>query len=222
MDLNLTINGSLENIAPGETIDSARFIGDRCYLSTSIVRRDPFFVIDVENVYEPKILGYLKIPGFTRYLHPYDENHVIGIGKDGNDVKISFFDVSNVSSPIEIALYALEGAWSDTPVLSEHKAFLFDKSKELLVIPVSIWSTFNHSSSLWQGAYAFTISLTLEQKIMLRGNITHVESGHIQNGSYDVKRTLFIGDVLYTISESKIKMNSLLDLSEINELSLNE
>jgi uncharacterized secreted protein with C-terminal beta-propeller domain len=57
---------------------------------------------------------------------------------------------------------------------------------------------------------------------MLRGNITHVESGHIQNGSYDVKRTLFIGDVLYTISESKIKMNSLLDLSEINELSLNE
>jgi len=213
LDMNLSLVGSLENIAPGEMMDSARFIGERCYLSTSVVRKDPFFVIDIGIPSEPTILGDLKIPGFTRYLHPYDESHVIGIGKDGANVKITLFDVSDVSAPINISEYKVEGGWSDTPVLTEHKAFLFDKSKDLLVIPVSV----SFTSSYWQGAYVFNITLT--DGLSLRGTITHLQdsvSGWDSN--YWVKRSLYIEDILYTVSEKMVKMNSLNDLALLNKV----
>ena len=220
LNMNLTEVGKLENLAPGETIDSARFIGNRCYLATSVVRRDPFFVIDVENASEPRVLGYLKIPGFTRYLHPYDENHVIGIGKDENNkVKIAVFDVTNVSAPKNMSEYKIEGAWSDTLVLTEHKAFLFDKSKDLLVIPVS--TSYDGYSSKWpeQGAYVFNI--TLSGGLVLRSRITHQENGvDGWNSSYWVKRTLYIEDILYTISDKKVKMNNLEDLVFLKEIKL--
>jgi len=222
LDMNLSVVGRLENItlAFGEQIDSARFIGNRCYLSTSVVRRDPFFVIDVEDATEPKVLGYLKIPGFTRYLHPYDENHIIGIGKDENNrVKISLFDVSNVSAPIEMGNYTVGGDWSDTPVLTEHKAFLFERSKDLLVIPVSVFHYGIEKYWQWQGAYVFNI--TLSDGIVLKGNITHQEDvGIYWDSTYWVKRSLYIEDVLYTVSDRKIKMNNLEDLVLIKKLEL--
>ena len=220
LDMNLTDVGKLENItlAFNERIDSARFMGNRCYLATSVVRKDPFFVIDVEKASEPKILGYLKIPGFTRYLHPYNENHVIGIGKDENNkVKISVFDVTNVTAPKNMTEYKVEGAWSDTLVLTEHKAFLFDRSKDLLLIPVSTYEEDRYS--LWQGAYVFNI--TLSDGLILRGNVTHQENGVNEwNSSYWVKRTLYIEDILYTVSDKKIKMNSLEDLAFLKEIEL--
>ena len=220
LNMNLSVVGSLENFAPpNEIMDSARFIGNRCYLSTSVRRKDPFFVIDVENATEPKILGYLKIPGFTTYLHPYDASHIIGVGRDeNNSVKISLFDVTNVSAPVEIDTYSVGGVWSDTLVLTEHKAFLFDKSKNLLAIPVSIY--YNGDKYWhWQGLYIFNI--TLSRGITLRGNITHQENGGIYwDSSYWVKRALYIENVLYTVSDKKIKMNSLEDLTEIKEIQL--
>ena len=216
LDMNLSIVGNLTNIAPDEAIDSARFIGNRCYLATSVARKDPFFVIDVENPKEPKVLGYLKIPGFTRYLHPYDENHIIGVGRnENNSVKISIFDVSNVNNPIEIDKYTVPGAWSDTLVLEDHKAFLFDKAKELLAMPVSIYDPYK--GSVWQGAYVFKI--TSSYRLIIRGSISHQGIGVSEwDSSYWVKRTLYIENVLYTVSEKKIKMNNLEDLSLIKEL----
>jgi hypothetical protein len=84
LDDDMRTVGKLEGLAPGETIYSARFFGNRCYLVT-YKQIDPFFVIDLRNPKDPKVLGELKIPGFSTYLHPYDENHVIGIGKNAND-----------------------------------------------------------------------------------------------------------------------------------------
>jgi len=221
LNMSLSLVGSLENIAPDETIDSARFLGNRCYLSTSVVRRDPFFVIDVKNASNPKILGYLKIPGFTRYLHPYDEDHVIGVGRDNNIVKISLFDVSNVTAPVEMAKYIFTAdAYSDTPVLTEHKAFLFDKSKDLLALPVSIsnWDLILERQTWWQGAYVFTLTLT--DGFDVRGTVTHQDSANPWDSGYVVKRVLYVENVLYTVSDKKIKMNSLEDLTPINEVSL--
>jgi uncharacterized secreted protein with C-terminal beta-propeller domain len=211
LDMNLTIIGNLTNIAPGENLDSTRFIGNRCYLTTSIVRKDPFFIIDVENPREPKFLGKLDIPGFTRYLHPYDENHLIGVGVDGNDrVQILMFDVSNVSIPTVVGNFTVPGKSSDTPVLLEHKAFLFDKAKELLVIPVFIY---DYS---WQGAYVFN---TTNYAIMPKGNVTHIEGGVSGwDYTYWIKRTLYIEDMLYTLSERKLKINCLEDLSPKGEV----
>jgi len=243
LNMDLNIVGKLENIAPGEKIYSARFMGDTFYLVT-FRKTDPLFVINLSDPYSPRIIGELEITGYSDYLHVYDENHVIGVGKEtvGADegdfswyqgVKISLFDVTDVTAPIELAKYEIGNRGTDSPVLSDHKAFLFDKEKNLLVLPVLV-AKINESQYpngvppytcgqiVWQGAYVFTISLELEEKIMLRGAITHIENGNVYNASNYVTRALFIGEVLYTISEGKIKMNSLLDLSEIKELNLDQ
>lgn len=73
--------GSLKNIAPGENFQSARFIGKRLYLVT-FLQIDPFFVIDLATPTNPRILGELKMPGYSTYLHPYDDDRLIGIGYD--------------------------------------------------------------------------------------------------------------------------------------------
>jgi uncharacterized secreted protein with C-terminal beta-propeller domain len=223
LNMNLSIVGSLENVAPSEAIDSARFIENRCYLATSIVRRDPFFVIDLENATEPKILGYLKIPGFIRYLHPYDESHIIGVGRtENNSVKISLFDVTNVSDPVEIDTYSVEGVSSDTLALTEHKAFLFDKSKDLLAIPVSVYYGDGYLPYLqWKSNGLYVFNITLDGGIVLRGNITHQEGSSVcWDTTYDVKRALYIENVLYTVSDKKTKMNDVETLAPINEIDL--
>jgi len=243
LNMDLNIVGKLESIAPGEKIHSARFMGDTFYLVT-FRKTDPLFVINLSDPYNPRILGELEITGYSDYLHVYDENHVIGVGKETvgaeegdfswyQGVKISLFDVTDVTAPVELAKYEIGDRGTDSPVLNEHKAFLFDKEKNLLIIPVSVAEIdesqypngvppYAYGQVVWQGAYVFTISLELEEKIMLRGTITHIENGNVHNASNYVTRALFIGEVLYTISDSKIKMNSLLDLAEINELDLNK
>ncbi len=144
LDGSLNIVGSLEKFAQNESIYAARFMGDKLYLVT-YQRVDPFFVIDLSTD-TPKILGALKIPGYSSYLHPYDETHIIGIGKETQQnqyggveplgVKVSLYDVSNVTNPITIDSYSIGGPGTDSDVLSDPKAILFDKSKDVLVIPI--------------------------------------------------------------------------------------
>jgi inhibitor of cysteine peptidase len=217
LDMNLTMVGKLENIATGETIYSVRFMGDRGYIVT-FRQVDPFFAIDLQNPYNPKVLGVLKIPGYSSYLHPYDERHIIGIGKDGSAVKMSLFDVSNVTDPKEIDNYQVSGRWSDSPVLSDHKALLFNSSKNLLVMPI-ITSDY----SIWQGAYVFKV--TIQEGIALRGQITHMENTtdlgyYYYPQPYYVKRSLYIDNALYTISDKKVMIHNLETLKEIKQIEL--
>ena len=216
LNMSLNIVGELEGLAPGERIYSARFMGDRCYLVT-FKQIDPFFVIDLSSPTDPKVLGELKIPGFSGYLHPYDENHIIGIGKQDGNVKLSLFNVTDVTAPTETAKHIVAGQWSDSTVLTDHKAFLFDKSKQLLVLPVSL--NWYYAKHYWQGAYVFNI--TLSDGFVLKGGVTHQESDvNGWDSNYLVKRVLYIENTLYTVSNKKIKMNDLETLQEINEVKL--
>ncbi|HEU65856.1 MAG TPA: hypothetical protein ENN57_04220, partial [Chloroflexi bacterium] len=244
MDMDLDIVGKLENLAPTERIYSARFMGERAYLVT-FKQVDPLFVIDLKNPYEPEVLGELKITGYSDYLHPYDENHIIGIGKETTEegefawyqgVKISLFDVTDVNNPEEIDKEIIGHRGTDSPVLWDHKAFLFDKSRNLLVIPVSVVEideaeypdgvpSWAWGKPVWQGAYIFHISP--DAGLRLEGGITHIESSADLERDYyyfyspfSVQRSLYIDDVLYTISEAKIKMNNLENLDYINEVQL--
>ena len=79
---DLSTVGKLEGISQDENLYAARFIGDRCYLVT-FKQTDPFFIIDLSNPTSPKVAGQLKIPGYSSFLQPYDENHVIGFGMVG-------------------------------------------------------------------------------------------------------------------------------------------
>ena len=216
LNMSLNIVGELEGLAPGERIYSARFMGDRCYLVT-FKQIDPFFVIDLSSPTYPKVLGELKIPGFSGYLHPYDENHIIGIGKQDGNVKLSLFNVTDVTAPTETAKHIVAGQWSDSAVLTDHKAFLFDKSKQLLVLPVSL--NWYYAKHYWQGACVFNI--TLSDGFVLKGDVTHQESDvNGWDSNYLVKRVFYIENTLYTVSNKKIKMNDLENLQEINEVKL--
>ena len=149
-------------------------------------------------------------------------------------MKISLFDVSDVSNPVELAKYEIGDRGTDSPVLWDHKALLFDRARNLLVIPVMeakidpsqyegevpSWA---YGEYVWQGAYVFDISL---DGLELRGRITHMEDtdlvkrGYYFGSDYSVQRTLYINNVLYTISSMKVKMNSLETLAEINAVEL--
>ena len=227
LDGNLKVVGKLEGLAPGENLHSARFMGDRGYLVT-FKKVDPLFVIDLKNPQNPQVLGKLKIPGYSDYLHPYDETHLIGVGKETVEaekgdfawyqgVKLSLFDVSNVSQPKEIAKIEIGDRGTDTPVLQDHKAFLFSRSRNLLVLPILLAKIDKakypqgvppntQGEFVWQGAYVFEI--TLDKGFVFRGGVTHLDnaadlmkSGFYFSSPYSVKRALYIDDVLYTLSD---------------------
>ena len=222
LNKNLEVIGKLENLAPNERIYSARFMGNRAYLVT-FRQIDPLFAIDLSNPAEPKIAGELKIPGFSNYLHPYDENHIIGIGKEvegslAQGIKVGLFDVSDPANPKEVSKYEIGRRGTHSEALDDHKAFLLVKSKGILVIP-TLLSEGDYKYS-WQGAYVLDVS----DGITLRGRITHVPGNesveYYSYGPYSVKRSLYIGDYLYTISDRLIKVNGLADLGEVRSVEL--
>ena len=230
LDSNLEIIGSVDDLAKGEKIYSARFLGEKAYMVT-FKKVDPLFVIDLSDPENPEVLGQLKVTGYSSYLHPYDENHIIGIGKEATEqgriqgVKIALFDVSDVENPIEKAKYEVKGRWSNSNALYDHKAFLFDKDRELLVLPMSYSEEWTNTEGVrkyehWQGSFVFKIN---QDTIELKGKIDHKENTTEQGyyyGPYAVQRSLYMDDTLYTISRTMIKANDLEDLSEINKVKL--
>lgn len=233
LDSGMKLAGKLEEIAPDERIYSTRFIGDRLYMVT-FKRVDPLFVIGLSNPQNPEILGKLKIPGYSDYLHPYDEDHLIGIGKETADnewggisvkgVKLALFDVSDVENPELVDKYEIGKAGTDSEALRDHKAFLFDKKKNLLVMPVrEVKGEFERygTNNVWQGAYVFDVN---EKGFKVKGKVSHNEwqedFGYYWGSPYAVTRSLYMDDVLYTISAKKILMNELDDLEEISGVDL--
>ena len=238
MNEDMELVGELEHLAKDERIYSTRFMGDRLYMVT-FQRIDPLFVIDLSDPEDPEVLGELKIPGFSDYLHPYDETHLIGIGKETGSnewggistkgVKIALFDVSDVKNPELIDSVEIGKQGSDSEALQDHKAFLFDKERNLLVIPIrEVLNSYDvdrygySRQRVWQGAYAFTVTL---DGIKERGKVTHFEGD--QDYDYywwqypsSIRRSLFMDDVLYTISSEKIMMNDIDSLEDINDVDL--
>ena len=249
---DMKMAGRLEGLARGEKIYSVRFMGARAYLVT-FKKVDPLFVIDLSNPTEPRVLGELKTPGFSDYLHPYDETHVIGVGKNAVDaapeeggnfawyqgLKLAIFDVSDVANPRQMHEVDIGDRGTDSLALNDHKAFLFDREKNLLVLPVLLaeltaeqkaspdHKANDYGSYTYQGAYVYNVSL--EGGFTLKGRVTHVDNpgelgrdyGYSYYGADDsVMRSLYIGSNLYTVSGAKIKVNRLSDLGEVATVKL--
>ena len=235
LDEQLNIVGGLDQIAPDESIFSARFIEDRLYLVT-FQQIDPFFVIDLSTD-TPKILGELKIPGFSNYLHPYDEEHIIGIGRATKEIgegrvqqlgiKIALFNVADVSNPKVVDDIIIGDSSTHSESLYNHKAFFFDKTRGVLSIPISgdVESLNGISSSKmfapdynrWSGFYVFDLDSL--DGFNLKGTVTHSADDTRYYGMGNA-RTFYIDDVLYTASERYLKMNSFNNLEEINTIKL--
>ena len=249
LDKDMETIGTLEDLAPGERIFSVRFMGDRAYMVT-FKKVDPLFVIDVSDPENPKVLGKLKIPGFSDYLHPLDEDHIIGVGKDAvpsqkgdfawyQGMKLAVFDVSDVENPIEKHKIIIGDRGTDSFALRNHKAFLFDKEKELLVLPIQLHEISDEKKEIerpfdwpeygepvFQGAFVYR--LTIEDGFEERGRITHISEeeelkrGYYYGFDYTVQRALYIGDVLYTLSDKMLKANDLETLDELKEFAFDE
>jgi uncharacterized secreted protein with C-terminal beta-propeller domain len=236
MDEDMDVVGELEGIAPDETIYSTRFMGEKLYMVT-FERIDPLFVIDLSDPRDPEILGELKIPGYSDYLHPYDEDHIIGIGKETAEnkwggvsikgVKLALFDVSDVESPQMVDMYEIGDRGTDSEALRDHKAFLFDKDRNMLVLPIRevnedrYYDKGYYWQDVWQGAYVFGV--TPEDGFDVEAKISH-QSGlekyyYYYNGNA-VRRSLYMDDVLYTISGNKILASDMDDWEEISEVEL--
>ena len=228
----LEIVGKIENLAKGEEIYSVRFMGNRAYMVT-FVQTDPLFVIDLSEPTNPVVLGELKIPGYSEYLHPYDETHIIGFGENTttnkyggvvtDGMKMALFDVSNPNNPKE--LYSVDigekGTYSE--LLSNHKALLFSKEKNIIAFPISIREEDGEYDTklTFQGAIVY--GLDLNEGFTLKGTIAHMQ---IEDGYRDyeyskvIERIIYIKDNLYTLSKGLVKSTNMETMQEQSSLEI--
>lgn len=250
--------GETDYLAKGERMYSSRFIGNKAYLVT-YKTIDPLYVIDLSKPENPIILGELKIPGYSTYLHPYDENHIIGIGMETKEkvnrdsfgkitsttanivgMKMALFDVSNVNNPIQISSTVIGDSRTTSSILTNHKALLFSKEKELIAIPVNNYSEDFEISSSSNSTYSSAIysyknyskpyisegylvyKINLEDGFKFKGTITHSaeKSTYQYHINSHLLRGLYIDNNLFTISEDAIQVNNLDTMDFIAKLNL--
>lgn len=223
--------GSVEDLAQGERIYSARFMGDKAYMVT-FKETDPLFVIDVSAPSSPKVLGELKIPGFSNYLHPLDENHLIGFGYDtklepvkGEEprvvtggMKISLFDVSDFSNPLEKDAEIIGGPGTYSPLQYDHKALFTHKESNLYGFPVAEYAEGENDSILFQGSGAMLFEITPDG-IEKAADLMKEASMQYEDWEKSVQRILYIEDRLYTVANSEISSYGLADFNLIQTLS---
>jgi uncharacterized secreted protein with C-terminal beta-propeller domain len=209
--------GSVQDLAKGERIYSARFIGDKAYMVT-FKETDPLFVIDVSSPSAPKVLGELKIPGFSNYLHPLDENHLIGFGsdtklepvKDGEPrvvtggMKISLFDISDFANPKEKDTEIIGGTGTYSPLQYDHKALFIHPDKNLYGFPVTRYKETGGNTIEFDGEGAMVFTITaggIEKSADL------VEPSNMQYEDWEksVQRLLYSGNTLFTVANGELK-----------------
>ncbi len=208
--------GSVGNMGRGEEIYSVRFIGSRAYVVT-FVQVDPLYVIDLTDPANMKVLGELKIPGYSAYLHPLGEGLLAGVGRGDewggiSGAKVSLFDVSDPSDPRELDNYVLADAASD--VEWDHRAFLWWEPEAMLVVPVR--SYYNPESN-----GALVLNVDRRRGISLRGIVQHNPSGYdYYDDIYQIIRSLIIRDDLWTLSQAVLQSNNAATLKETARIRL--
>ncbi len=222
LDRNLKISGKLENLAPGERIYSARFMGDRGYLVT-FKNVDPLFVFDLKDPAMPKVLGELKIPGYSDYLHPYDENHLIGFGKDveapedgseqirWDDIKgfkMGLFDVTDPNNPKQKYTVTIGDTGTYSELLYNHKALLFDQEKNLIAFPITETAAVENAQC---GKFTYSNCPTTCNKVCVPSTCSYENGVKIctsdcdgakscQDFDYKQTKTVFDGAYVYGLS----------------------
>ena len=218
LDKDLEQIGAIENLAKGEMIYSVRFMKDKAYIVT-FRQIDPLFVIDTSDPTLPKVLGELKIPGFSNYLHPISDNTLLGIGQDADEetgqqggIKLSLFDVSDTAKPEEIDSIILGESGSYAEVLNNHKALMVDNKRDIVGFHAQLnKSTKDFVRDMFSGAVL--VKIKDEKELEMLDTIAVEEiSG---NQYYSGRRLLVIDNVLYYIGEDGIRAFEYESLEEI-------
>lgn len=198
--------GQIDSITPGESITAVKFLGERAFVTT-YVTKDPLVTLDLSDPVNPVVRGELDVPGYASYLHPWGD-FLISIGSTAEfrgEVILSLFDVSDLEHPKLIQQVTLEGSY-DSEAETEHRAFSFFEERGILAIPVSFG---------WSGSSEVALFLIEPvQGFQEIGAIDHDDLTEGTMGSPQLRRSLEIGDSLYTISEVGLKVSSFGDFSE--------
>ena len=184
----LTEVGSVGDIGRGERVQSVRFAGDIGYVVT-FRQIDPFYTVDLSDPSAPSVVGELKIPGFSSYLHPLGDGLVLGVGSDADEdgrvtgAKVSLFDVSDLSDPQEVSVWTAPGGWNE--IGWDHRAFLWWAPEQLAVIPVTV-------DRQWLGAVVLHIT---DGALAEYGRIVHLGAGAGKTSCRRLNETDVIGPV---------------------------
>jgi uncharacterized secreted protein with C-terminal beta-propeller domain len=220
LNSNLTIVGKIENLGINERIFTVRFVEDKCYF-IAYKETAPFYIVDLSKPADPKVAGQIKIPAYTSYLYTYDENYVIGIGKQNSGFKLSLFNITDLNKPVEMSSFVF-GNGSSSPALYDPHAFLFNPENGMLTIPVfinkvitsSLPSGANLPAYSWQGAYLFNV--TVNNGVVFKGTITQIDANSTSVPDYytllsnqAITRAEYINQTVYTISKSMVQLNNL-------------
>ena len=194
-DENLGKVGELNGLADGEQIKSARFMGNTAYVVT-FVQTDPLFVIDLSEPTKPEILGEVKLPGFSSYLHPVGDGLLVGIGVGGTETgtdgssKISLFDVTDPAAPREIDHLQ----YPTSHIGTESKAFCSISENSFLVTysnwGENVFESENHYYKHYTGAL----------KVSVKDNKLVLDNAYILKGGDSVDRVTFIRDNVFVFS----------------------
>lgn len=213
--------GRVENFGKEEKIYSVRYVENKAYVVT-FKQTDPLFVIDLSESTKPQILGELKIPGYSTYLHPYDDTHLIGFGYDTkengtrvitNGLKMSMFDISDFNNPQELFKISIgDSKYTYSELLYNHKALLFSKEKNIIAFPLY------SSSGRKTNSRAAIYNIDLEKGFSLKGEISNVTNKYEEN----VKRIVFANDTFYTFSDSLVKVANMDTLEVVKEFTIKD
>ncbi len=208
--------GKLTDLARGERIYSVRFMGEKAYIVT-FKETDPLFVIDVAVPENPRVLGELKIPGFSNYLHPLDENHLIGIGYDTKvevvemdestkqpvvytmGMKVSLFDVGDASKPVEVDHVIIGGRGTYSEVQHDHKALYRDRENGYYGFPITLYDDYNY-----KGTGALIYRITPEGIEPAKDLVADADGAQYEEWGDMVQRLLYSGDTMYAITPERI------------------
>jgi uncharacterized secreted protein with C-terminal beta-propeller domain len=213
----LTEVGRVDGLGRTEQIYSVRFIEDAAYVVT-FRQTDPLYTVDLSEPTDPRVVGELKILGYSAYLHPLGEGLLMGIGQDATDTgqvqgtQVSIFDVSDLTRPTKIDQFTLSEG-SSSQVEYDHHAFLYWAPTGLAMVPVQQWWWDEKTESGFLGAVALTVD-DLGELTELR-RLAH-PGGDEKNwdGRAQIMRSIVIGDSVYTVSPKGLMKSDLESLQE--------
>ncbi|WP_313339149.1 beta-propeller domain-containing protein [Sedimentibacter sp.] len=224
LNSDMQIAGKLEGLAQGERIYSTRFAGDRIYMVT-FRQVDPLYVIDTSDPIKPTVMGELKIPGYSTYLHMVDENLILGFGYDtevnqwGGTVtgglKLTLFDVTKPDTPKEVYTDVIGKSGTYSDILYNHKALMFSLQKGLMAFPVNVMG--DNYKTEFNGAYVYNVK---NDGLSFNNKISHMAADYSYRD--EVKRIIYINDYLYTFSDNKMQVHSIENNKKISELSIKQ
>ena len=219
---NLEITGSIQDLAPNETIYSVRFMGDTGYFVT-YRNTDPLFAVNLSDPEHPEVTDALKIPGFSNYLHAYSDHLLFGLGEETNPdtgeflgLKLSMFDTSDPYHVTEAAKTVLPALFFSTAQY-DHKSLLIDPEKNLIGFYAEYYNSETYDYNEIYTIYSYEPDTGFRE--VFRCNITQdpVLSHTYEMDSYNI-RGLYIGNVLYLVNGNRICSYSLDTYQKLKEL----